>query len=157
MPINLRLWLGRRRVARDPLSYGTLWLAIMGIGEWENVRKPEKCAPIWIFRLMRSYANNCREKAKRMGSLLREYPPRQRHRWINFLLAHIWQTTGRPHDKEIARLVSAAYEAVGKDEYVTEVQIKKHRQRHVAVGIKELRRIRQPSRPTTTSTLQERR
>jgi len=120
------------RVARDPTSYGTLWLALMGIGEWENVRQAKGCAPIWIFRLMRLYAKNCRDKARIFGKLLKTYPPRQRRRFVSFLLAYIWRTTGSPHDQEIARLLTGAYEAVGSEKQFTKLQIQKQRQRHVS-------------------------
>ena len=125
------------RIALDYLSYGTLWLAILGVGDWKDVSFPKKCAPRYIFRLMRLYAKNCRDKAKQFGTLLRTHPKQERHQKFDFLLAHVWQRTGNYYDKEIAQLLTDAHEAVGSKQQFTEGQIKKHRQRYLVPLIRK--------------------
>jgi hypothetical protein len=125
------------RISLDPLSYGTLWTAILGFGKWEHVRPAAERSPKFIFGLMRLYAKNCKEKAKAFGKLLRDHTPRQRHWMLDCLLVEVWRKTGKYHDAELARLVTDAFEAAGrKNRQFTEDQIKKHRQRHVTPRIK---------------------
>src|SRR5580765_6422307 len=40
------------RISLDSLCYGTLWLAMLGIGKWEEVKPAKERAPIWIFDWM---------------------------------------------------------------------------------------------------------
>jgi hypothetical protein len=124
-----------QRISLDPLCYGSLWLPLLGIGEWDMVKPPQQRAPIWIFEFMRLYGKNCRERAKAFGSLLREHPPRQKRMMIDCLLLRAWLLTGKYHDKEIAFLLTNAFEAVGSKREFTEDQIKKHRQRYVVPRI----------------------
>jgi hypothetical protein len=125
-----------QRVSVDPFSNGILWLAILGIGLWDGVKRSAKADPRWMFRLMRAYAKNCRDKAKAFGKLLREYPPRQKRQMIDCLILEVWLHTRKYHDKEIAFLLTNAHEAAGRKREVTEDQIKKHRQRYVMPRIK---------------------
>jgi hypothetical protein len=136
-----------QRISLDPLCYGSLWLAMLGMGKWEMVKPAHKRAPIWIFEFMRLYAKNCRERAKAFGNLLREHPPRQRRMMIDCLLLKAWLLTGKYHDKEIALLLTNAFEAVGRKREFTEDQIKKHRQRYVVPRIKAYLRSH-PAVPT---------
>ncbi len=130
-----------QRISLDPSCYGTLWLAILGIGKWEMVKPSNERAPIWIFNLMRLYSRNCRERAKEFGKLLREYPPRQRRMMIDCLLLEVWRLTGKYHDKEIAFLLTNASEAAGQKRVFTEGQIKKQRQKYVVPRIKAYQRL----------------
>lgn len=125
-----------QRISLDPLCYGTLWLAVLGIGKWDMVKPAQTFAPIWLFEFMRRYAKNCNERAKAFGKLLREYPPCQKRMMIDCLLLKAWLLTGKYHDKEIAFLLTNAFEAVGIKREFTEDQIKKHRQRYVVPRIK---------------------
>lgn len=63
---------------------------------------------------------------------------------IDCLLLRAWLMTGKYHDKEIAFLLTNAFEDVGSDRVFTEDQIKKHRQRYVVPRIKEFLRLRIP-------------
>lgn len=125
-----------QRVSVDPFSNGIVWLAMLGIGKWQDLNPAAGTSPAWMFRLMRAYAKNCRDKASAFGALLREYPPRQRRKMNSCLIAAVWLGTGKHYDKEIAFLLTNAYEAAGQEREVTEDQIKKHRQRYVMPGIK---------------------
>jgi hypothetical protein len=126
-----------QRVSLDYFSYGALWLVILGINQrWEDVKPPSELSPAWLFGFMRRYAKNCRDKARAFGGLLRTYPPRQNRQMIDCLILAVWLGTGKYHDKEIAFLLTNAYEAVGRKREVTEDQIKKHRQRYVMPRIK---------------------
>jgi hypothetical protein len=109
---------------------------MLGLGEWESIKPPKELAPRFIFGLMRFYATNCREKATEFGKLLRKVPPLQNREMINCLLLEVWRTTGKYHDKELAQLLTIAFEAVGSKKYFTIEQIKKHRQKHVVPRIK---------------------
>jgi hypothetical protein len=120
-----------QRVSLDPLSNGTLWLAMLCIGKWDDVKPASERSPAWLFGFMRLYAKNCRDKARAFGDLLRKYPPRQNRQMIDCLILEVWLRTRKYHDKEIAFLLTNAYEAVGRKREVTEDQIKKHRQRYV--------------------------
>jgi hypothetical protein len=102
-----------QRVSLDPSSYGTLWLAIMGWGKWENVKSPKELAPTYIFGLMRLYAKNCREKAKAFGNLLRQSSCQQRE-MTDLLLIEVWLRTQKHYDREMAFLLTNAFEAVGR-------------------------------------------
>ena len=130
-----------QRVSLDPLSYGTLWAAMLGIGKWEVVKPSKERAPIWIFALMRLYAKNCRERAEAFGDLLREHPPRQKREMVDCLMLEVWHLTGKYHDKEIAFLLTNASEAAGHKRVFTEDQIKKHRQKYVVPRIEAYRRL----------------
>ncbi len=129
-----------QRISLDPLCYGSPWLAVLGLGKWEMVKPPQKHAPIWLFEFMRRYAKNCRERAKAFGTLLREHPPRQKRAMIDCLLLKAWSLTGKYHDREVAFLLTNAFEAVGSKRGFTEDQIKKHRQRYVVPRIEAYRR-----------------
>jgi hypothetical protein len=126
-----------QRVSLDPLSYGSLWLAMLGMGKWDMVKPAQTRAPIWLFELMKKYAENCSERATAFGRLLREHPPRQKWLMIDCLLLKAWLMTGKYHDKEVAFLLSNAFRAIGSRREFTEEQIKKHRQRYVVPFIKE--------------------
>jgi hypothetical protein len=130
-----------QRISLDPFCYGTLWLAMLGIAKWEMVKPSKELAPIWIFELMRLYAKNCRERAKAFGNLLREHPPRQKRAMIDCLLLEVWRLTGKYHDKEIAFLLTNAYEAAGHKRVFTEDQVKKQRQKYVVPRIEAYRRL----------------
>ena len=130
-----------QRISLDPFCYGTLWLAILGISDWEAVRPAKERAPSWIFDLMRLYAKNCRERAKAFGSLLREHPPRQKREMVDCLLLEVWRRTGKYHDQEIAFLLTNASEAAGHKRVFTVDQIKKHRQKYVVPRIEAYRRL----------------
>jgi hypothetical protein len=125
-----------QRVSVDPLSNGIFWLAALGMGKWEDVKPSATYSPAWLFKLMRAYARNCRDKARAFGKLLREYAPRQKRQMIDCLILETWLHTRNYHDKEIAFLLTNAYEAAGRKREVTEEQIKKHRQRYVMARIK---------------------
>ena len=90
-------------------------------------------SPIWLFELMRRYAKSRLEIATIFGSILRKYTPIQRRKTISCLLVvEVWLRTGKHHDKEVALLLTNAFEAAGHKRLFTEAQIKKHRQRYVA-------------------------
>ena len=125
-----------QRVSLDPLSYGSLWMAILGLGRWEKVKSAEECAPIYIFNLMRLYAKRSRDTAKAFGNLLRWYPPRHQREMTDCLMLEIWRGTQKHYDKDVAFLLTNAFEAVGRPREVTEDQVKKHRQRYVMPRIK---------------------
>jgi hypothetical protein len=130
-----------QRASLDPLCYGTLWLAMLGLAGHEVVKSPKEVAPLWVFGLMRLYAENCRQRAKAFGNLLREHPPRQKRAMIDCLLLEIWRKTGKYHDKEIAFLLTNASEAAGHNRVFTDDQIKKQRQRYVVPRIKKYLRL----------------
>lgn len=69
--------------------------------------------------------------------MLRSYPPQENRQAIDCLLLEVWQSTGRYYDKQVARLLSNAFEAVDSKKGFTEDQIKKHRQRYVMPRIEE--------------------
>jgi hypothetical protein len=130
-----------QRISLDPTCYGTLWLAMLGIGKWEIVKPPKERAPIWIFDSMRLYAKNCRERAREFGKLLREHPPRQKRAMTEYLILEVWLGTGKYHDREIACLLTNASEAAGHQRVFTEDQIKKLRQKYVVPCIEEYRSL----------------
>jgi len=130
-----------QRISLDALCYGGPWLAILGMDKWENVKPAKELAPVWIFGFMRFYAKNCREKAKGFGNILRGWPLRQKRAKIDNLLLEVWLRTGKYHDKEIALLLTNAYEAAGHKRVFTEDQIKKQRQRYVVPRIEAYRRL----------------
>jgi hypothetical protein len=138
------------RVSLDPGSYGTLWLAVTGLGEWQDVRTPKDLAPTYIFGFMRLYAKNCLEKAAAFGNLLRRHPPPQQREMIDCLLLEVWLSTRKYHDKEIAFLLTNASEADGRKRNYTEDQIKKHRQRYVLPRIKAYLRLHPAGPPNET-------
>jgi hypothetical protein len=129
------------RVSLDPAAYVSPWLAVLAIGEWEHVKTAGDCSPAWIWGWMRWYAQNCRHRAKAFGTLLREHPPREKRQMIDCLLWVVWRSTGRYHDKEVARLLTNAFEAVGSKRYLTVDQIKKHRQKHIVPRIEIYKRL----------------
>jgi hypothetical protein len=139
-----------QRISLDPLCYCTFWAALLGIGEWDMVKPSNERAPIWIFGLMRMYANNCRDRAKAFGDLLREHPPRQKRTAIDCLLLVVWLGTGKYHDKEIAFLLTNASEAVGNKRVFTEDQIKKQRQKYVVPRIEAYRRLHSANSATNS-------
>ena len=118
-----------QRAALDPSSYGPFWLAVMGWGKWEDIKSP-KTVPNNMVGSMRRYAEYCREKAKAFGNLLRQAPCQKRE-MTDLLLIEVWLKTRKHYDKEMAFLLTNAFEAVGKKRECSEDQIKKHRQRYV--------------------------
>jgi hypothetical protein len=59
---------------------------------------------------------------------------------IDCLLLKAWLLTGKYHDKEIAFLLTNAFEAVGRKREFTDDQIKKHRHRYVVPRIKDAKK-----------------
>jgi len=50
-------------------------------------------------------------KSKAFADLLRKYPPRQKRQLIGCLVLEVWLSTRKYHDKEIALLLTNAFEA----------------------------------------------
>jgi hypothetical protein len=125
-----------QRLSLDPLSYDSLWSFVLQIGKLEDVKLPEECSPTFIFESMRSYAKNCKDRAKVFGTLLRQYPAREKRQMTEQLMFEIWLRTGKHFDKEVACLLTIAFETVGRDRQFTMDQVKKQRQRHIVSRIR---------------------
>lgn len=85
---------------------------------------------------MRLYAKNCREKAQAFGNLLADYPPQQRRMITDCVMLEIWLGNRRYYDRDVALLLTNAFEAAGKKRKFTEDQVKKQRQRYVVPRVK---------------------
>jgi hypothetical protein len=151
------------RVHQEYLSHAALMVLILHLFSGQFGKKDATWDDIWkransakgmaaevLFRFVRLYAKNCREKAAHIGKLLREFPPRQRRKPLDGLMVAVWHGTKRHYDREVAYLLTKAFEASGEAKEFSEDQIKKHRQRYV------LPRIRQyQERCASASTVQE--
>jgi hypothetical protein len=124
------------RTALDPLSQRAMWTFLLQLENWKNARDSKDESATFLFNLMRLYANGCRNRAKAFGNLLRHYPRRQKRQMIDCLLIEIWLRTGKHFDKEVASLLTIAFDAVGSARHFTEEQVKKHRQRHIGPRIR---------------------
>jgi hypothetical protein len=136
-----------QRVSLDPTSYLTLWMAMLSIGNWENVKPASERSPARMFELMRAYAKNCRDRAKAFGSLRRTHSLTEKRQIVDCVLLEVWRSTGKYYDKQLARLLTNAFEAAGRKQHFTEDQIKKHRQRSVIPRIEAY----QLSHPVTSA------
>jgi len=135
------------RTALDPLSQRAMWTILLQLENWKNARDSKDESATFLFNLMRLYANGCRNRAKAFGNLLRHYPRRQKRQMIDSLLIEIWLRTGKHFDKEVASLLTIAFQAVGCARDFTEEQVKKHRQRHVLPRIRLYERSQATSAP----------
>ena len=69
--------------------------------------------------------------------MLKEFPRRQKRQALDTILLAVWHSTRRHYDREIAYLLTKAFEASGTERQFSEDQIKKHRQRHVLPLIRQ--------------------
>jgi hypothetical protein len=104
---------------------------------WERAKSAKGASTKVLFGFVRLYAKNCRAKAAHLGKLLRELPPRERRRMLDALMFAVWHGTKRHYDREVAYLLTKAFQATGKTAEFSEDQIKKHRQRHVLPRIRQ--------------------
>ena len=104
---------------------------------WKRANSAKGSSAKILFVFVRLYAKNCRAKATHIGKLLRDFPPRQRRQTLDALMLAVWHGTKRHYDREVADLLTKAYEASGQTKKVSEGQIKKHRQRHVLPRIQQ--------------------
>jgi hypothetical protein len=118
------------RVGDDPLSFRDSWAALVGLGKQPDALSLRKDGA-YVSAIMRLHASKYRNQAKLLGRLLRFYAKEKRNWSLYPLIAHVWLSTGKPHDRETAQLLSAAWEAMNEDRPFSELQIKKHRQRHL--------------------------
>jgi len=109
--------------------------------EWNSVWERAKSANGSFAKIfsgfVRLYAKNCRAKAEHIGKMLRRFPPRQRREALDTIMLAVWHSTRRHYDRELAYLLTKAFEASGKTKQFSEDQIKKHRQRHVMPRIRQ--------------------
>jgi len=124
-----------QRISLAPSSYATFWLEMSEMGDPKRAKSAKERSPTWLFGLMRQYAKHCRDRAGCFSTLLKEYAPRQRRAMIDCLLLEVWLRTRQYHDKEVASLLTNAFEAAGLKRTFTEFQIQKHRQRYVVPRI----------------------
>jgi hypothetical protein len=138
------------RVHQEYLSHAAAMTFILHVfsgqfgkkdADWDNIRKRANSAKGLsakiLFGFVRLYAKNCRAKATHLGKLLREFPPRERRKTLDALMLAVWLGTKRHYDREVAYLLTKAFEASGETKEVSEDQIKKHRQRHVLPRIQQ--------------------
>jgi hypothetical protein len=107
---------------------------------WERAKSTKGSSAKIFFGFVRLYAKNCRAKATHLGKMLREFPPRQRRQTLDALLLAVWHGTKRHYDREVAYLLTKAFEVSGDTKEFSEEQIKKHRQRHVLPRVRYLER-----------------
>ena len=104
---------------------------------WERATSTKGSFAKALRGFMYHYAENCRAKATHIGKLLREFPPRQRRKTLDTLMLAVWHDTKCHYDREVAYLLTRAFEVSGKERHFSEEQIKKHRQRHVMARIRQ--------------------
>ena len=104
---------------------------------WEQATSAKGSSAKILFGFMRLYAKNCRAKAAHVGKILREFPPKQRRQALDTLMLAVWYGTRKHYDREIAYLLTIAFEASGEKKQFSEDQVKKHRQRYVLPRIRE--------------------
>ena len=135
-------------VGNDPLSFPDSWAALVGLGKQPDALSLRKDGA-YVSAIMRLHASKYRNQAKLLGRLLRFYAKEKRNWSLYPLIAQVWLSTGRPHDRETAQLLSAAYEAIDVDEHFSEIRIKKHRQRHLhrqaAASVSEEKTVMHPA------------
>jgi len=138
------------RVHQEYLSHAAVMTLILHVSsgqfgkpnpEWDDIWKRANSAKgasaKVLFWFVRQYAKNCREKATHLGEMLREFPPRQRRQMLDTLMLAVWHGARKHYDREIAYLLTKAFEAAGKKKQFSEDQVKKHRQRHVLPRIRQ--------------------
>lgn len=104
---------------------------------WERARSARGSSARILFGFVRLYAENCRERARHIGKMLRQFAPRQKRQALDTLILAVWHGTKKHHDAEVAYLLTRAFEVSGRKKYFSEDQIKKHRQRHVMPRIRQ--------------------
>jgi hypothetical protein len=136
------------RVGDDPLSFRDAWAALVGLGKQPDALLLRK-EGAYVSAIMRLHASKYRNQAKLLGRLLRFYAEEKRNWSLYPLIAHVWLSTGKPHDRETAQLLSAAWEAMNEDRHFSELQIKKHRQRHLyrqaAASVSQGKTVKHPA------------
>jgi len=136
------------RVGDDPFSFPDSWAALVGLRNQPAALSVRKDGA-YVSAIMRLHASKYRNQAKLLGRLLRFYAKEKRNWSLYPLIAHVWLSTGKPRDRETAQLLSAAWEAMNADKHFSELQIKKHRQRHLyrqaAASISEGKTVMHPA------------
>jgi hypothetical protein len=104
---------------------------------WERAKAAKESSVKILFAFVRLYAKNCRAKAEHLGKILRQFPPRQRRQMLDAIMLTVWDNTRRHYDRELAYLLTKAFEASGKTKQFSDDQIKKHRQQYVMPRIRQ--------------------
>ena len=118
------------RVANDPKCDGRFWLALLCELPWNQVPKPGRLEAATLKR-MRDFAEMFRGRAAAMGAMSRTVTRINGTMGRRRLLMSVHSITNKNFDREIAWLLSDAYEAAGRHERFSAEQIKKFRQRHL--------------------------
>lgn len=139
-----------QRVHSESLSHAVVMTTILHLFSGQFGKEDPEWSDIWeransakgssakiLFGFMRLYAKNCRAKAEHLGKMLREFPPLPRRQLLDTIMLLVWHSTRRHYDRELAYLLTKAFEASGKKQSFSEDQIKKHRQRHVLPRIRQ--------------------
>jgi hypothetical protein len=70
-----------------------------------------------------------RAEARRFGALRKKYQPLHHDAYLGLLLKYVKESTGKPHDDEMADLLQAAHDALGAKAIFTAEMLSKVRQR----------------------------
>jgi hypothetical protein len=120
------------RVANDPSSY-LEFLSPFHTAEFERYRAEEtkRRAARWPLQEMRNYANWAENEARNFGELLTRNAQQEHRLGIFFLLSHVYLKTGKIFAVRLARLLTDAFHASGKDEMFSASRLAKMFERHV--------------------------
>ena len=119
------------RITSDITCRGQFWVSVLSGAKYDP-KDPTADRTKKLIHEMRKYAEYNRKKAEKFGSLLLRRQAAQQQRYSRqLLIVKVWALTGRYHDDIVARLLTDAYEAVGKPRHFSADQIKKFRQRYV--------------------------
>jgi hypothetical protein len=120
------------RVANDPSSYIEFLSPFHTVGfERYKVEETKRRSARWPFQEMRNYATWADKEACNLGELLRRNAQKEHHLSVLFLLSQVYFKTGKILAVRLARLLTEASHAAGKDETFSASRITKMFERHV--------------------------
>jgi hypothetical protein len=120
------------RMANDPSSY-IEFFSPFRTAEFKRHRDEgtKRRAARWPFKEMRDYANWAENEARNFGELLRRNAPAEHRVGIFFVLSQVYLKTGEIHAVRLARLLTDASHATGKNEMFSAGRLTKMFERHV--------------------------
>jgi hypothetical protein len=121
------------RTFSSPFSFSAAWKVLLF--PFADTEFPDtlrlKELPAGLIRRMRSAASALRSEEHKLGGLIRLHPRLTNTFYLAGIVRYVKESTGSPHDKELADLLQAAHNAFGSEKQFSAESLKKFRQRHV--------------------------
>jgi hypothetical protein len=118
-------------VLSNPFNYSEFWINVLSQQMPPEYLNNDKLAGLRTAPGNRTkpLLKLLRAEARRFGALRKKYRPLHHDAYLGLLLKYVKESTGKPHDDEMADLLQAAHDALGVQAEFTAEGLRKLRQR----------------------------